>query len=110
VELIDGLRDRRQREKQLEARRQVIDRTSRREKKRKPPKIKPLQPPPEPSERVEREKQVPLFDAPVTGELPPLELLDPASTIRTAGSPRKHWRNCPSCSNSSWRTSASRRR
>jgi S-DNA-T family DNA segregation ATPase FtsK/SpoIIIE len=44
VELIDGLRDRRQREKQLEARRQVIDRMSRK-KKRKPPKIKPLQPP-----------------------------------------------------------------
>jgi S-DNA-T family DNA segregation ATPase FtsK/SpoIIIE len=78
VELIDGLRDRRQREKQLEARRQVIDRHVAREKKRKPPKIKPMQPPSAPSERVEREKQVPLFDAPVTGELPPLELLDAA--------------------------------
>ena len=46
------------------------------EKKRKPPKIKPLETKVETSERVEREKQKPLFDAPVTGELPPLELLD----------------------------------
>ncbi|MEM1188080.1 MAG: DNA translocase FtsK 4TM domain-containing protein [Pseudomonadota bacterium] len=74
--LWDELRDRRAREKQLEARRQVIDEHVAREKKRKPPKIKPLKPPPETSERVEREKQVPLFDAPVSGELPPLELLD----------------------------------
>jgi S-DNA-T family DNA segregation ATPase FtsK/SpoIIIE len=74
---IDALRDRRAREKQLEARKQVIDQHVAREKKRKPPKIKPLKPPPETSERAEREKQVPLFDAPVTGELPPLELLDP---------------------------------
>jgi S-DNA-T family DNA segregation ATPase FtsK/SpoIIIE len=77
VALIDGRRDRRQREKQQAARRQVIDRHVEKEKRRKPPKIKPLQPPPETSERAEREKQVPLFDAPVTGELPPLEILDP---------------------------------
>ena len=29
-----------------------------------------------PKSGAEREKQVKLFDAPVTGELPPLELLD----------------------------------
>jgi S-DNA-T family DNA segregation ATPase FtsK/SpoIIIE len=75
--LLDELRDRRAREKQLEARRQVIDQHVEKEKKRTPPKIKPLKPPPEKSDRAEREKQVPLFDAPVTGELPPLELLDP---------------------------------
>jgi len=75
--LTDRLRDRRAREKQLEARKQVINEHVEREKKRKPPKIKPLKAPPEKSDRVEREKQVPLFDAPVTGELPPLELLDP---------------------------------
>ncbi|MEE4109641.1 MAG: DNA translocase FtsK 4TM domain-containing protein, partial [Halieaceae bacterium] len=75
--LADRLRDRRAREKQLEARKQVIDEHVEREKKRKPPKIKPLKAPPEKSDRAEREKQVPLFDAPVTGALPPLELLDP---------------------------------
>lgn len=75
--LWDRERDRRAREKQLEARRQVIDQHVAKEKKRKPPKIKPLKPPPAKSDRAEREKQVPLFDAPVTGELPPLELLDP---------------------------------
>jgi len=77
LELWDRSKDRREREKQQEARRQVIDEHVEREKKRKPPKIKPLKPPPEKSDRVEREKQVPLFDAPVTGEVPPLELLDP---------------------------------
>lgn len=72
-------RERREREKQLEARRQVIDQHVAKEKKRKPPKIKPLKPPPPKSDRAEREKQVRLFDAPVTGELPPLEILDPAA-------------------------------
>ncbi|MEE4277675.1 MAG: DNA translocase FtsK 4TM domain-containing protein [Halieaceae bacterium] len=75
--LIDELRDRRAREKQLEARKQIIEQHVEKERKRKPPKIKPLKPPPEKSERVEREKQVPLFDTPITGEVPPLELLDP---------------------------------
>lgn len=74
---LDSLRDRRRREKQLEARKQVIDLHVEKERKRKPPKIKPLTPPPERSERAEREKQVRLFDAPITGEVPPLDLLDP---------------------------------
>jgi S-DNA-T family DNA segregation ATPase FtsK/SpoIIIE len=47
-----------------------------REKKRKPPKIKPLKSRAEKSDRVEKEKQQPLFEAPVTGDLPHLELLD----------------------------------
>jgi S-DNA-T family DNA segregation ATPase FtsK/SpoIIIE len=36
----------------------------------------------QPSERVQREKQVTLFDAPVSGELPKLSLLDEAAKIR----------------------------
>jgi S-DNA-T family DNA segregation ATPase FtsK/SpoIIIE len=76
--LLDEARDRRAREKQLEARRQVIDQHVEKEKKRVPPKIKPLKPPPEKSDRLEREKQVPLFESPVTGQLPPLDILDPA--------------------------------
>ena len=73
---VDAVRDRRARERQLEQRKAAIDEHVAREKKRKPPKIKALETPPETSERVEREKQKPLFDAPVTGELPPLDLLD----------------------------------
>ncbi len=43
---------------------------------RAPPRIEPVVPAPERSERVEREKQVPLFDAPTAAELPALSLLD----------------------------------
>ena len=73
---VDDLRDRRERDKKIEARKVVIEEHVEKEKKRKPPKIKPLQPRAEKSERVLKEKQQPLFDAPVVGELPPLELLD----------------------------------
>ncbi|MBA6412315.1 DNA translocase FtsK 4TM domain-containing protein [Parahaliea sp. F7430] len=79
VAFVDRLRDRREREKALEARKIKIEQHVEKEKKRKPPKIKPLKPKPEPSERVQKEKQQPLFDVPVSGELPPLELLDEAN-------------------------------
>ena len=39
----------------------------------------------EKSEREEKEKQQPLFDVPVTGELPHLDLLDPEVKDPTAG-------------------------
>ncbi len=77
IQRVDQFRDRREREKAVEARKLVIEEHVEKEKKRKPPKIKPLKPKPETSERVEKEKQQPLFDAPITGELPPLTLLDP---------------------------------
>tara|TARA_R110002110_G_scaffold166675_1_gene367464 strand:+ start:22626 stop:24899 length:2274 start_codon:yes stop_codon:yes gene_type:complete len=73
---IDEFRDRREREKAVEARKVVITEHVEKEKKRKPPKIKPLIPKAEKSERVLKEKQQPLFEAPLTGTLPPLELLD----------------------------------
>ena len=76
VKTLDDFRDRREREKAVEARKVVITEHVEKEKKRKPPKIKPLKPKAEKSDRVEKEKQQPLFDAPVTGELPHLELLD----------------------------------
>jgi|TARA_R110000772_G_scaffold163459_1_gene274643 S-DNA-T family DNA segregation ATPase FtsK/SpoIIIE len=85
VNAIDRLRDRRQREKALEARKAVIDEHVERSKQRKPPKIKPLKPRPEKSERAEKEKQQPLFDAPVTGELPALNLLDAETKDPTKG-------------------------
>ncbi|TCO78255.1 DNA translocase FtsK [Chromatocurvus halotolerans] len=76
VVFIDATRDRRSRERQLEARKAVITQHVEKEKKRAPPKIKALEAPVQTSERVEREKQKPLFDNPVTGELPQFELLD----------------------------------
>ncbi len=43
---------------------------------RQPPRIEPPAAVVEPSERVEKERQVPLFEAPKSSELPPLKLLD----------------------------------
>jgi len=45
--------------------------------KKKPPKIAPKIVAPEPSKRVEEEKQIPLFVSETSGGLPPLALLDP---------------------------------
>jgi DNA segregation ATPase FtsK/SpoIIIE, S-DNA-T family len=43
---------------------------------RAPPRIETPKPPVEKSERAEKERQVPLFEAPKANELPPLKLLD----------------------------------
>ena len=53
--------------------------------KRKAPKIQLLPKKPEKSERVEREKQRPLFNTPVVGSLPPLNLLDPVNDSHKKG-------------------------
>lgn len=74
----DRVVDRRAREKQQEQRKVEIEQFVAKEKKRTPPKIKPLAVNKEPGARVEKEKQAVLFDAPVAGEIPPLDLLDPA--------------------------------
>jgi S-DNA-T family DNA segregation ATPase FtsK/SpoIIIE len=74
----DQRREKRERAKVNEARKVVITEHVEKEKKRKPPKIKPLKLATEKSERVEKEKQQPLFDAPVSGELPQFDLLDEA--------------------------------
>ncbi len=78
IDIIDGLKEKREAEKASEARKAVITEHVEKEKKRKPPKIKPLKVTNETSERVEKERQQPLFDVPVTGELPHLNLLDVA--------------------------------
>ena len=46
------------------------------ERKSEPSKIKPPKAAPAPGAKVEREKQKPLFDLPVSGEVPALDLLD----------------------------------
>lgn len=62
----------------VEKRRQAVAESVVVEAKREPPVIATPEPKQQPSKRAEKERQVPLFDAPVTGELPPLSLLDPA--------------------------------
>ena len=85
----DNFLDRRAREKQQEQRKVQIEAYVEKEKKRSPPKIKPLVTKKEPSLRLEKEKQQPLFDAPVIGEVPPLDLLDPPTDSGPRGYSRE---------------------
>ncbi len=59
-----------------QARQEVVREEQKKVASRPPPRIEALAPLPEKSERVERERQVPLFDAPKSSELPALSLLD----------------------------------
>ena len=66
-----GMRAKRERRETVAVEKKVLA-------KHTPPRIEPTIKKPEVSERVEREKQVPLFEVPQgSGELPPLSLLDP---------------------------------
>lgn len=58
------------------ARKEAMESEQRRSALRPPPRIEPPLPVVEKSARVERERQVPLFDPPKASELPPLKLLD----------------------------------
>ena len=82
---LDKMRDRREREKQLASRKVQIERHVAKEKKRVPPKIKPPKPAQMPGKKVEREQQKPLFDIPVSGEVPALDLLDAPSDSSQRG-------------------------
>jgi len=62
--------------RQQAARQDVIETEKKRTAGRKRPRIEPVMPALEPSVRAEKERQVPLFDPPAAGELPPLSLLD----------------------------------
>jgi len=70
------LRDKAEGRRQLAARQDVLEVEKKRTAGRKKPRIEPVMPALETSIRAERERQVPLFDPPVAGELPPLSLLD----------------------------------
>ena len=59
-----------------EARREAVETEQKKSATRAPPRIEPPKPVVERSARVERERQVPLFDPPKANELPPLKLLD----------------------------------
>ncbi len=59
-----------------QARMEVTRQEQKKAATRAPPRIEPAAPLVEKSERVEKERQVPLFETPKSGELPPLKLLD----------------------------------
>jgi len=69
--------------KQLAARQTVIETEKKRTAGRSKPRIEPVLPALEQSDRAERERQVPLFDPPAAGELPPLSILDSAPEHRS---------------------------
>jgi len=76
LEKIGEWRDRAEGRRQLATRQDVFEKEKKRTAGRTPPKIAPNIAPLEPSVRAEKERQVPLFEPPLEGELPPLSLLD----------------------------------
>ncbi|WP_414684513.1 DNA translocase FtsK [Microbulbifer sp.] len=88
-------RARKEREEQRVAREAVLVRKAvfeeekQRTAKRQPPQIAPVAPPPKQSPRAVKEKQGELFKGPVTGDLPPLSLLDAPETNKKAGFSRE---------------------
>jgi DNA segregation ATPase FtsK/SpoIIIE, S-DNA-T family len=82
---IQALKARRQTRQVQAQRRLVVEEGKKKAELRKPPAIvKPVQKV-EKSERVQKEKQQPLFTAQVTGTLPPLALLDPVEEGHRGG-------------------------
>ena len=73
---IDELRDRAEGRRQAAARQDIVEVEKKRKANRPKPRIEPVIHALEPSIRAEKERQVPLFDPPAAGELPPLSLLD----------------------------------
>jgi S-DNA-T family DNA segregation ATPase FtsK/SpoIIIE len=73
---IGEFRDRAEGRRQQAARQDVFEAEKKRTAGRKPPRIEPVMAPLETSARAEKARQVPLFDPPSAGELPPLSLLD----------------------------------
>ena len=59
-----------------QARKEAVESSQKKSAARSPPRIEPPTPIVEKSARVERGRQVPLFDPPKANELPPLKLLD----------------------------------
>ncbi len=70
------LRDKAEGRRKQAARQDTVEAEKRRTAGRMPPRIEPMVPTLETSARAERERQVPLFEPPEAGELPPLSLLD----------------------------------
>ncbi len=75
-ELLERRRELASGQQRKQARQGVVREEQKKVAARPPPRIEPPAPVVEKSERVERERQVPLFDAPKSTELPALSLLD----------------------------------
>jgi S-DNA-T family DNA segregation ATPase FtsK/SpoIIIE len=73
---VGELRDRAEGRRQQAARQDIVEVEKKRTASRPRPRIEPVMPSLEPSVRAEKERQVPLFEPPAAGELPPLSLLD----------------------------------
>jgi len=73
---VGELQDKAEGRRQQAARQDVLQTEKKRAEGRERPRIEPVMPALETSVRAERERQVPLFDPPAAGELPPLSLLD----------------------------------
>ena len=70
------LRDKAEGRRKQAARQDTVEAEKKRTEGRAPPRIEPVMTTLEKSARAERERQVPLFEPPEAGELPPLSLLD----------------------------------
>jgi len=79
---IGELRDKAEGRRLLAARQGIIEVEKKRTAGRSRPRIEPVLPALEPGVRAEKERQVPLFDPPAAGELPPLSLLDSPPPIK----------------------------
>jgi S-DNA-T family DNA segregation ATPase FtsK/SpoIIIE len=78
VDRIVGMRAKQQRRETVAEEKKVLE-------KHAPPRIEPVLKPVQKSVRVEREKQVPLFEVPAgSSELPPLKLLDAAEEAKVS--------------------------
>ncbi len=84
---LDDLKDRAEGRRQAAARQDVVQVEKKRIEGRPKPRIEPVIAALEPSIRAEKERQVPLFDPPAAGELPPLSLLDDPPEQRDGYSP-----------------------
>ena len=78
-------RERRQLRQRREERKAVIVESVKKQQERPALTIKPMPPKPPAGERAEKERQKTLFNAPVSGSLPALDLLDPADASHKRG-------------------------
>jgi len=81
---IDQRRELASGQQRKQARQEVVREEQKKIASRPPPRIEAAAPVPIKSERVERERQVPLFDAPKSSELPALSLLDEPGARETS--------------------------
>ena len=73
---IDEIKDKFEEKRKKAERKEIFNAEKKRIAKKAPPKIEPITPKLEKSNRAEKERQVPMFEPPTDGELPNLALID----------------------------------